>query len=240
MIMTNNIQIFNNPSIDLLQVCEVDFKNVPCRGWVYVLEYGNGVVKIGCTRKLAQRYQNLVHSGADYGNVQFGRMALSPACVNYRNMESHLHRHFAVYRKQGTELFNVSLEDVVTQISKIECDFDFDGQNQRKREEFEKMKSSIISFWESEKDREDKKKYEAAKEFLSKMPPVFHLDNDDFGEIRIGAEVNEEESYVSLAMNHFENPQEWGGQPLTPDTAIALSSLLLSYAMIAKHGIESK
>lgn len=63
------------------------------------------------------------------------------------------------------------------------------------------------------------------------MRNVTAVRNGEFGEIRIGIDKeNPPEIYVSLALNHFEDDEQWGGQPLSPKLARHIGSLLIEYA----------
>ena len=63
------------------------------------------------------------------------------------------------------------------------------------------------------------------------MEDVTTLKNSDFGEIRVGLDQDcPEEVYVSLSLNHFEDDEQWGGQPLTPKLARHIGCLLIEYA----------
>lgn len=43
---------------------------------------------------------------------------------------------------------------------------------------------------------------------------------NDGGEARVGIDREYNEVCVSLALNHFENDEQWGAQPLTPKEAM--------------------
>ena len=105
----NDIQIFNNHQFGEIEAIERKFTDVKSNGWVYALEYGE-MIKIGCSAKPSKRYARLVHNGADYAGLTMGRLVLSRPCVNYKLLETRLHRMFAFYRKANTELFDMSFE----------------------------------------------------------------------------------------------------------------------------------
>jgi hypothetical protein len=80
-------------------------------GYFYVLEYGNHV-KIGSTRNPLQRIKNLSKNAHAYGSVLTGQVAISPPHKNYFVHEKRLHSMFSEFRKPGTELFDISINDV--------------------------------------------------------------------------------------------------------------------------------
>ena len=84
-------------------------------GYIYVLEYGN-YVKIGCTTKPYERLIALKNQAEKYGNVQLGRIAISQEHTNYKDNERKLHKQYQEYRVNNTELFDVSIEIVVSDI----------------------------------------------------------------------------------------------------------------------------
>lgn len=63
------------------------------------------------------------------------------------------------------------------------------------------------------------------------MAKIETYQNKPFGEIRIGLDDDcPEEAFVSLALNHLENDEQWGGQPLDPKLARHIGCLLIEYA----------
>lgn len=70
------------------------------------------------------------------------------------------------------------------------------------------------------------------------MGKITTIPNEPFGEIRIGVDIDNdcpEESYVSLALNHWEDDEQWGGQPLDPNLARRIGCLLIEYAAKAEE-----
>ncbi|MCW6653642.1 phage antirepressor KilAC domain-containing protein [Aerococcaceae bacterium NML210727] len=82
-------------------------------GYIYVLEYGNSL-KIGSTNNPYARIARLKSNAEKYGKQLIGRVALSTPHTNFRDVEKRLHQIFADFRKEGTELFNLDLEDVLS------------------------------------------------------------------------------------------------------------------------------
>lgn len=76
------------------------------------------------------------------------------------------------------------------------------------------------------------------------MEKITTIKNEDFGEIRIGIDDNcPAEACVSLALNHFEDDEQWGAQPLSPEMAKRIGNALLAYAAKAhfiRTGIDDK
>lgn len=107
--MENNIQIFKNEQFGEIKK---NIKNNKYLGFFYFLEYGN-MVKIGSTQNPHQRLMTLKHNGENYGDMKIGRFALSPAHTNYVYNESLLLKHFSLFRKGNTELFNLKLEYII-------------------------------------------------------------------------------------------------------------------------------
>lgn len=67
------------------------------------------------------------------------------------------------------------------------------------------------------------------------MEKIRTIKNEEFGEIRIGIDDNyPQEMYVSLALNHWENDEQWGGQPLDPKLAREIGCVLIEYAAKAE------
>lgn len=67
------------------------------------------------------------------------------------------------------------------------------------------------------------------------MGKIKTYQNKPFGEIRIGLDKdNPEEVYVSLALNHWEDDEQWGGQPLAPKLAREIGCVLIEYAAKAE------
>lgn len=68
------------------------------------------------------------------------------------------------------------------------------------------------------------------------MGEITTMQNKEFGEIRIGVDDDTpEEAYVSLALNHWEDDEKWGGQPLDPQLARCIGCLLIEYATKAEE-----
>lgn len=65
---------------------------------------------------------------------------------------------------------------------------------------------------------------------------VTTVDLGDESEVRVGIDFDYTDMpHVSLCMNHFENPDEWGAQPLTPEQARHIADLLVGYADRAEN-----
>lgn len=67
------------------------------------------------------------------------------------------------------------------------------------------------------------------------MGKIKTYQNKPFGEIRIGIDKdNPEEACVTLALNHWENDEQWGGQPLDPKLAREIGNVLIEFAAKAE------
>lgn len=67
------------------------------------------------------------------------------------------------------------------------------------------------------------------------MGKIKTYQNKPFGEIRIGIDKdNPMEACVSLALNHWEDDEQWGGQPLDPKLAREIGCVLIEYAAKAE------
>lgn len=67
------------------------------------------------------------------------------------------------------------------------------------------------------------------------MGKIKTYQNKPFGEIRIGIDKDSpEEACVTLALNHWENDEQWGGQPLNPKLAREIGCILIEYAAKAE------
>lgn len=69
------------------------------------------------------------------------------------------------------------------------------------------------------------------------MEEIISIKNEEYdcGEIRIGLYGEDVGgACISLALNHFENEDQWGAQPLTPEMARHIGCLLIEYAAKAE------
>jgi len=63
------------------------------------------------------------------------------------------------------------------------------------------------------------------------MSDIQIFKNENFGEIRISIDKDvPEEASVTIALNHWEDDEQWGGQPLSPSLARHIGCLLIEYA----------
>ena len=108
----NEIQIFNNPLCDEIKEMEKSLKDTYL-GIVYFLEYGN-LLKIGFTNRPYQRMGSLKRSAVNYADLPISRVAIGFKGTNYRKIENAFHKKLHEYRKAGTELFDISLEDAIS------------------------------------------------------------------------------------------------------------------------------
>lgn len=113
--MDTNLQIFTNEEFGYVRTIE-EMRSNDYMGFVYVLEWDN-VVKIGCTKYPYKRLLTLQRQAEQYGNVKLGSFALSKEHTNYAKNEKKLHNRFRDYRRGNTELFNISLQQAITEFS---------------------------------------------------------------------------------------------------------------------------
>ena len=114
----NDIKIFENAEFGSVRTLEnARKKDEVYFGYVYALEWENKV-KIGCTRNIATRIQQL-RKIAEYGGVEVGRVVISPLHSNYTENEKALHNTFKNMRVGKTELFQVGLSDVMTAMYRL-------------------------------------------------------------------------------------------------------------------------
>lgn len=220
----NEIKIFSNPQFGEIEAIEQEFAEVKSNGWVYALEYGD-MVKIGCSSKPSKRYAHLIHNGADYAGLKMGKFALSKSCVNYRELETRLHKQFASYRKEGTELFSISFGEAVKAIETLEYDLDFVSADAQIKESFEGLKTFVTSFMNGQLEdtatttSEDVNSDPSMQTFLGTMEDYksrlwFSVEDDDSYSIGLTIRNGNAETYTSFSKNE----------------AIALAATLLDYA----------
>ena len=152
----SDIQIFNYNDIDGIEATERKYADIRCKGWVYALEYGE-MVKIGCSSNPSQRYKQLIHNGVDYAGLNMKRFVLSRACVNFRQLEAELHNTFAPFRKNGTELFRVSFNEIVNALFDLPYKINFDEADELYNERCEKgtenLKNTIGELYKQRSNR---------------------------------------------------------------------------------------
>lgn len=90
-------------------------------GVVYVIEYGD-CIKIGSTQNITERYKQLYKQATDYCNVTLGDCYYTVYHEKYKNTELLLHKLLNEYRKQGTELFYISITNFFNIVKNIEID----------------------------------------------------------------------------------------------------------------------
>lgn len=109
----NELKIFEKNEIEQLKnVCK---QTSDYTGYFYICEIGDKV-KIGATQNPYRRYKELSKYAEYFGRVTMGRIAVSVPHDNYYQNEALLHKLFAEARHEGTEMFNMSLEEVIDKI----------------------------------------------------------------------------------------------------------------------------
>ena len=101
-------------------------KHIKNSGFVYCIDYNNGLVKIGCTAKPYKRYTMLSNNAGNYGNYPLGKIWLSERCSNYRQIEKHLHKIFSEHRIPNTELFKINFNEFGNIINSLNIRYDKD------------------------------------------------------------------------------------------------------------------
>ena len=109
-------------SVESLDKNLIDSKYSPLDGFVYVVEYGNGRVKIGQSIHVKQRMKQLSSMASRYFDTKLGRVAVTPPFPHYKELEETLHNYFADERVPDTELFDVSILDVMDVMDRIDFD----------------------------------------------------------------------------------------------------------------------
>lgn len=135
----NEIKVFTNEHFNTLKNLE---KSSPFIGFVYILEWGNKT-KIGCSTNPSNRI-NQLKATALYGGVNLGRIALTPGHTNYLEIESFLHRHYAEYRIEGTELFNLEFDEVLSSLPALPLKDESQILNEKATTFFEFLKGTVL------------------------------------------------------------------------------------------------
>ena len=110
------LQIYKNAEFGPLKEIEKS-RSSDYIGFFYILEWGDAV-KIGSTKNPYRRLLALKRQAERYGNTAVGDLALSQGHTNYWGNELTLHRHFSDYQRGNTELFAISLQQVLNEMPK--------------------------------------------------------------------------------------------------------------------------
>lgn len=70
-----------------------------------------------------ERLRTLSSNAKLYHDVVLGRIYITPMHTNYPENERILHRHFALRRKDNSELFSISIEEAIGSIAEIPLSF---------------------------------------------------------------------------------------------------------------------
>ena len=97
----------------------VPFNAIHGSGYVYVVEYRQGYVKIGRTQNPKQRIEAL----RTMTPIEITRLAISPVCENYKSIEINLQQIFKNHRIRG-EIFSVNFETARDALAN--CGFAYD------------------------------------------------------------------------------------------------------------------
>lgn len=153
-------------SIDLMDL-EEEVAN-SYLGFVYVFEHGENV-KIGCTSQPHTRYRTLKSNAEKYGNVKTGKFLVSIKHSNYQENERKLHEFFKEFRINRTELFKISLDDVMWKLAYLKLFFDDDSENiKRDAVAFGGLmgKSAVYGIMNTTRQNQNVKDFEPANWFI--------------------------------------------------------------------------
>lgn len=118
--MNHGLKIFESPRYrELKEYVQSEPSADSYKGWVYALEFGD-LVKFGSTRQPDERFRALKGQAAYYGNCKIGRMALSPLCLNFKEVERSIHKLLSTQRKPKTELFNVTFDETIKYLASMD------------------------------------------------------------------------------------------------------------------------
>lgn len=112
-------------SVDEKKIRELQASKV-YYGWAYIIEYMSGKVKIGATGNLERRMKDLKHWCCEYGEAEFGRIAVTEDCTNHYEIERKLHEIFSEYREGKNEKFNICFDEVVSRIKEMDLSFKYE------------------------------------------------------------------------------------------------------------------
>lgn len=83
-------------------------------GYFYIVEYTNGMIKIGSTRNPKVRMQGVHYAAKSYAaGAETRRVAISAPHSLFRASEARLHKQLAAFRIKGTELFRMPFDDAL-------------------------------------------------------------------------------------------------------------------------------
>lgn len=124
------LQTFRNEEFGEVRTVEENRKEF--MGFFYVIEYGD-LVKIGSTKNPYQRLSQIKRQALKYADIKIGNIAISKQHTNYRDNESKIHKLLSDYRKDGTELFNISFEMAVKVIENSDIKYEDKSEVMDKR-----------------------------------------------------------------------------------------------------------
>ena len=116
----NELQIFKSEEFGELKEIQKETEK-SYFGFFYVFEYGD-FVKIGSTNQPYERVMNLIRS-SKYNFVETGRFALSKRHTNFGDNERIIHKALDSYRNKGTELFQITLNEAINCIQRVNIEY---------------------------------------------------------------------------------------------------------------------
>lgn len=116
--MTELLRVFSSPTE--LMGDPIGFKNPAgdLLGFVYMFEIGSEKIKIGSTGKPIRRLGEWLRS-AEAFDKKIGRIAVTPAHLNYKENELFLHSKFPKARCGNCEYFSIKLDNAVAEAEQM-------------------------------------------------------------------------------------------------------------------------
>lgn len=87
-------------------------------GVIYAIEYDDKYCKIGMSSNPSNRISTLKHYISDYMQLSISRIMISKWHTNYQENEKIIHDYFSDRRVKNTELFSISIDEIVEFINK--------------------------------------------------------------------------------------------------------------------------
>ncbi|MDE5792718.1 MAG: GIY-YIG nuclease family protein, partial [Oscillospiraceae bacterium] len=144
----NDFQIFNSDEFERMKSIESTIKS-SYLGFIYFLEYGENI-KIGYSQKPSNRMKQLKNQ-AEYGKIKLGNVAINKPHTNYRENEKLLHQYFNQSRIAGTELFSVTLKQILSDLPKdLKFLDESEKLEQKSKQGLEVLKRTFLKLWEIE------------------------------------------------------------------------------------------
>lgn len=194
----NEVRVFNNAEFGKIKEFQKEKPN-PVVGIVYAIEYNDRFCKIGMSSVPSQRTSIIKHYISDYMQEKVTRIMISFWHTNYRENEKKLHEAFKDCRLPNTELFSVSVDEVVEFI--LDGGITFDDKSMQILEEIDKGSKWLIEFGESVMRGDFDQREESGKEsFYDKYENMLRnakILNDEI-KFKARAFIEDYEEYLEL------------------------------------------